>query len=135
MQVLNLPGMAQAIAVRRRFLPVSDDVEPKKVECRYYGTTAPPELAGPEVLAAAVRNHWQIEDCLNYPKDYTLGEDRHVLRTGQTPSNLSHLRSIVVSLLSCFDIDDLPAQTLPQKMAYLSGNLNLVMDVLKGQWG
>jgi hypothetical protein len=133
-QVLTLPGMTQAVAVRRRFTPVTDGVEPKKVEWRYYGTSAPPELAGPDVLAAAVRSHWQIENCLHYPKDYTMGEDRHVLRTGRTPTNLSHMRSIVVGLLSCLDIDDLPAQTLPQKMAYLSGDLDLVMGMLKGQW-
>lgn len=133
-QVLTLPGMRQAVAVRRRFTPVADNVEPKKTEYRFYGTSAPAELAGPDLLAAAVRNHWQIEDCLHYPKDYTMGEDRHVLRTGQTPSNLSHLRSIVVGLLSCMDIDDLPAQTIPQKMSYLSADFNLVLAMLKGQW-
>jgi len=133
-QVLNLPAMSQAMAVRRRFTAVGEDVAAKEDEWRYYGTSAPSHLAGPDVLAAAVRDHWQIENCLHYPKDCTMGEDRHVLRTGRTPTNLSHLRSIVLGLLSCLDIDDLPAQTYPQKMAYLSGNLDLVMDMLKGQW-
>ena len=133
-QVLTLPGMSQAVVVRRRFTPRDKDTPPKDTEWRYYGTSAPPDQAGPNVLAEAIRNHWQIENCLHYRKDYTMAEDRHVLRKGRAPTNLSHLRSIVIGLLSTIEIEDLPAQTHPQKMAYLSSDLNCVVDLLQGRW-
>jgi hypothetical protein len=63
-----------------------------------------------------------------------MDEDRHVLRTGRAPTNLSHLRSIVVGLLGCIDVADLPAQTHPQKMAYLGARPDLAVDLLNGRW-
>ena len=126
--------MTPAVAVRRRFTPAEEGVAAKADEWRYYGTSVPAERAEPQVLTDAIRKHGQIENCLHYRKDYTMDEDRHVLRKGRAPTNLSPMRSIVVGLLSCIEIDDLPAQTHPQKMAYLGSDLDGVTDLLHGRW-
>jgi hypothetical protein len=130
---LGLPGMRQAAALRKRFTPVAADVENRPDEWRYYATSAPHYHAPPSLLARAIRGHWGIENQLHYPKDYTQGEDRHVLRTGNAPSNLSLLRSMVLVLLSRIDIPDLVSQTFPQKMAYFSGNVERVVRALSGE--
>jgi predicted transposase YbfD/YdcC len=128
-QVLTLPAMRQVVAVRKRWKPV-DPSKVEKIEWRYYGTSCGPEEANVEFLARTIRGHWQIENCLHYPKDYTMGEDRHLLRKGKAPIVLSHLRSIVLGLLRLIEIPGLVSQTHPQKMAYLSGNLDHAVRAL-----
>ena len=124
--------MRQAIALRKRFTPVDMDALQKPDEWRYYATSAPHYLAPPPVLARAIRGHWGIENQLHYPKDYSQDEDRHVLRTGNAPSNFSMLRSMVLILLSNLVIPDIVSQTNPQKMSYLSGDVERVVRVLGG---
>ncbi|MGH8103604.1 MAG: hypothetical protein ACREJQ_03680 [bacterium] len=129
-QVLTLPGMRQVVAVHKRWTPVNPSKGNEKEEWRYYGTSAGPEEAPLEFLARTIRSHWQIENGLHYPKDYTMGEDRHVLRKGKAPIILSHLRSIVLGLLQCIEIPGLVSQTHPQKMAYFSGNPDRAVRLL-----
>ena len=134
-QVLTLPGMRQAIAMRKKFTPIDPAAAQRKDEWHYYGTSAPPHRAGPAKLAGIIREHWQIENVLHYSKDYTQGEDRHVLRKGSAPCILSHLRSMVLGLLKAIDIPGLPAQTHPQKMSYLSGDVGRAVRALNGRIG
>ena len=129
---LGLPGMRQAIAQRKRFTPTKDELPPKDDELRYYATSAPHYQAPVSLLAHVIRGHWGIENKLHYPKDYTQGEDRHLLRTGDAPTNVSLLRSMVLALLSQIEIPDLVSQTFPQKMAYLSGSVERAVSVLSG---
>lgn len=131
-EVLKLPGMRQVVAVRRRFTPCHSGIPPKADEWRYYGTTAGPEEAGPGFLANAIRNHWQIENGLHYPKDYTMGEDQHTLRKGAAPVNLSFLRSAVLALLHRFQVPGLIAQTNPQKMAFLAARPSVAVQLING---
>ena len=130
---LALPGMSQAIALRKRFKPVDAGAQAQNDEWRYYATSAPHYHAPAPLLARAIRGHWGIENQLHYPKDHTQGEDQHVLRKGNAPSNLSLLRSMVLVLLSRFEIPDLVCQTFPQKMAYFSANVERVVRVLSGE--
>jgi len=125
--------MRQAIALRKRFTPIDANAQAKPDEWRYYATSSPHYRAPVSLLAHAIRAHWGIGNQLHYPKDYTQGEDRHVLRKGNAPSNFSLVRSMVLVLLSRIEIPDLVSQTFPQKMAYFSGNVERVVRVLSGE--
>lgn len=129
-QVLALPGMAQAVCVRKRFEPIAAGTPPKAEEWYYWATSLKSEEAGLETLAQGIRGGWQIENCLHYPKDYTLGEDRHVLRQGAAPIVLSLLRTLVLMLLGRIQFTGLPAQSYPQKMAFLAGNVERALNLL-----
>ena len=129
-QVLELPGMAQAVCVRKRFESIKATTPPKAEEWYYWATSLKPEEAGLADLAQWIRGGWQIENCLHYPKDYTLGEDRHVLRKGVAPIALSLLRSLVLMLLGRLEIGGLIAQSYPQKMAYMAGNVERALNLL-----
>jgi hypothetical protein len=132
-QVLTLPGMMQAVAVRRRFTPIDPKTPPKAEEWRYYATSAEAEEADARTLANPIRNHWQIENGLHYPKDYTMGEDQHTLRKGAAPIILSMLRSITLGLLRTIELPGLVAQTFPQKMAFLCARPSLAADLINGR--
>lgn len=122
--------MRQALCERKRFEPIEATTPKKAEEWYYWATSAAPEAASLEQLAGWVRGGWRIENCLHYPKDYTLGEDRHVLRKSQRPIVLSLLRTLVLMLLGQVKIAGLPAQSYPQKMAYLAGNVERALDLL-----
>lgn len=123
--------MAQAICERKRFEPIDPASTPAKAaEWSYWASSAPPEAASLERMAGYIRGGWQIENCLHDPKDYTMGEDRHVLRKGQAPIALSLLRSLVLMVLGRLQIPGLVAQSYPQKMAYLSANVERALDLL-----
>jgi hypothetical protein len=51
----------------------------------------------------------------------------------ERPAASPGFRSIFLDLLSCLDNEDLPAETDPQKMAYLATNLNRVAGLLQGR--
>jgi predicted transposase YbfD/YdcC len=67
----------------------SDDI-------RYY--IASKYLSGRR-FAAAVRDHWRIENCLHWQLDVTFGEDQSRLRKGNADANFSLLRRASLSLL------------------------------------
>jgi hypothetical protein len=131
--VLTLPGMTRAVALRKTFEPSRPGVAPKEPEWHYYATSAPARLLTAAALLRAGHEHWCIENGLHWRKDVTLGEDRHVLRKGNAPIVMSALRSWALGLLDLIDIPDLPAQSAPQKIAYLSGNVDRVLAVLNAE--
>jgi predicted transposase YbfD/YdcC len=55
--------------------------------------------AGPATLAAWVRGHWEIENCLHWVRDVTYQEDKSLVRTGNAPRVMASLRSLAISLL------------------------------------
>jgi hypothetical protein len=122
--------MKQALCERKSFEPIDPATAPKASEWYYWATSAPGEAAALEELAGWVRGGWRIENGLHYPKDYTMGEDRHVLRKGQAPIVLSLLRTLVLMLLGQIQIAGLTARSYPQKMADLSGNVKRALDLL-----
>jgi predicted transposase YbfD/YdcC len=68
----------------------------EKAEVRYFVSSLAPAA---EPLAAAVRNHWGIENGLHWCLDMYFSEDRSRARTENAPANLALLRRWVLSLL------------------------------------
>ena len=130
-QVLTLPGMKQAVAMRKSFEPI-DGNPPKADEWHYYATSAPAHLLGPKRMAKARQGHWLIENVLHWRKDTVFREDAHVLRKGQAPITLSGLRTLILGLLDRIEIPCLPAQSTPQKIAYLAGNVDRTLALFNG---
>jgi predicted transposase YbfD/YdcC len=48
----------------------------------------------PATLAAWVRSHWKIENCLHRVRDVTYLEDKSLVRTGNAPRVMASLRSL-----------------------------------------
>jgi len=55
--------------------------------------------ASPATLAAWVRGHWEIENCLHWARDVTYLEDKSLVRTANAPRVMASLRSLAISLL------------------------------------
>jgi predicted transposase YbfD/YdcC len=55
--------------------------------------------ADPATLAAWVRGHREIENCLHWVRDVTYQEDKSLVRTGNAPRVMASLRSLAISLL------------------------------------
>jgi len=65
-------------------------------ERRYYLSSRPAEV---ERFAAAVRGHWEIENCLHWVLDVQMGEDRCAVRDQNAAQNLAALRALCLNLL------------------------------------
>ncbi|BAJ83188.1 putative transposase (plasmid) [Acidiphilium multivorum AIU301] len=53
----------------------------------------------PEILAKAIRQHWQIENSLHWVLDVTFNEDHYRIRDRNAVQNFSLLRKIVINLV------------------------------------
>ena len=69
----------------------------KTVEVAYLITSD--RDADPATLAAWVRGHWAIENCLHWVRDVTYQEDKSLVRTGNAARVMASLRSLAISLL------------------------------------
>ncbi|MTH94565.1 ISAs1 family transposase, partial [Roseibium sp. RKSG952] len=67
-----------------------------KADIRYFLTSA--KLDGP-ALAAAVRNHWAIENSLHWVLDVGFREDDCRVRDRNAAANLSVIRKIAINLV------------------------------------
>ena len=65
-------------------------------ERRYYLTSLSAEAGR---FAAAVRGHWEIENCLHWVLDVQMGEDRCAVRDQNAAQNLAALRALCLNLL------------------------------------
>lgn len=65
-------------------------------ERRYYLSSLPADAPR---FAAAVRGHWEIENCVHWVLDVQLGEDRCAVRQQHAAQNLSALRVLCLNLL------------------------------------
>jgi predicted transposase YbfD/YdcC len=54
--------------------------------------------ADASTLAAAVRRHWEAENCMHYVLDVSFGEDKSRVRRDHAPKNLAALRNIAANL-------------------------------------
>ena len=87
------PGLATVVAVETiRGIPGRGKV---RAEIRHYlsSTRLPPEA-----LAAAIRNHWRIENGLHWVLDVTFREDASRVRERNAARNLALLRKIALNL-------------------------------------
>ena len=88
------PGLRAVLAVETiRGIPGRGKVT---AEIRHYLSSA--ELP-PEALAAAIRNHWRIENGLHWVLDVVFREDRSRIRAANAGANLAMIRRVAVSLL------------------------------------
>ncbi|MER5596080.1 ISAs1 family transposase [Streptomyces sp. NPDC002265] len=71
----------------------------QSVEIVYLITSADAHTAPPEVLAAWVQSHWEIENRLHWVRDVTFDEDRSQVRTGNAPRVTAGLRNTAITLL------------------------------------
>ena len=53
----------------------------------------------PADLAQRWRDHWTIENRVQYVRDVSMGEDAHQMHTGQAPHALATVRNSVLNLL------------------------------------
>jgi predicted transposase YbfD/YdcC len=89
---IEFEGAAQVAQLRRTVTKKGK----KTVEVVYLITSSD---AGPEVLAAWVKGHWEIENRLHWVRDVTYQEDNSLVRTGNAPRVMATLRSLAISLL------------------------------------
>jgi len=90
---IGLAGAAQVAQLRRTVTRNGN----KAVQVIYLITSD--RDADPATLAAWVRSHWEIENCLHWVRDVTYQEDRSLVRTGNAPRVMATLRSLAISLL------------------------------------
>jgi predicted transposase YbfD/YdcC len=54
-----------------------------------------------KLFAHAVRNHWQIENCLHWVLDVGFGEDDCRIRSDNAPQNIAMLRYATLCSIFC----------------------------------
>jgi len=88
-------------------------------------TSLTPAQAGPQVLAKLVRDHWSIENCLHYVRDFTFDEDRSPVRTGAGPRVMASLRNLAISLLRLNGF-----QNVAQGLRYIGRNQCRALELI-----
>jgi predicted transposase YbfD/YdcC len=91
------PHGARAIKVVRR-RRVTGRAKPS-VETVYAITSLGHRDADPRLLAAWIRSHWTIENCLHWVRDVTEGEDHSSVRTGHGPQVMAALRNTAINII------------------------------------
>jgi len=88
------PGLKSVLAVETiRSINGSSKTE---AEIRYFLSSS---AEAPQVLAKAIRQHWQIENGLHWVLDVTFNEDQCRIRDRNATQNFSLLRKIAINLL------------------------------------
>lgn len=88
------PGLKSVLAVETiRSVNGSGKTE---AEIRYFLSSSADQ---PEVLAKAIRQHWQIENSLHWVLDVTFNEDQCRIRDRNAVQNFSLLRKIAINLV------------------------------------
>jgi predicted transposase YbfD/YdcC len=88
------PGLKTVLAVESiRTVNGSGKTE---VEIRYFLSSSAEQ---PEILATAIRRHWQIENRLHWVLDVTFNEDHCRMRDRNAVQNFSLLRKIAINLV------------------------------------
>jgi len=100
---IEFAGAAQVAQLRRT---VTQNGK-KTVEVVYLITSD--KDVDPATLAAWVRSHRKIENCLHWVRDVTYLEDKSLVRTGNAPRVMASLRSLAISLLRLDGHDNIAA--------------------------
>jgi predicted transposase YbfD/YdcC len=77
-------------------------------ETHYYVTSCAPERVTASKLSAAIRGHWQIENCLHFVKDRWWDEDRHYTKRPGLAESFASLTNAALSLLRLIHPPDRP---------------------------
>lgn len=92
---IEFPHAELAIQVQRRRRAIG--ATRWEFETVYAVTDLTWRAARPEVIAAAIRGHWRIENQLHWVRDVTFGEDLSQIRTANAPRVMAGLRNFAVS--------------------------------------
>jgi predicted transposase YbfD/YdcC len=88
------PGLKTVLAVKTiRHVNGSDKTE---TDIRYFLSSSDDQ---PEILARAIRRHWQIENSLHWVLDVTFNEDHYRIRDRKAVQNFALLRKIAINLV------------------------------------
>lgn len=89
---LRLPGVAAIVKVEGR----TQLKDRSRFDTRYFITST---SASAEILANAIRGHWQIENQLHWTLDVTFAEDQSRLRKGHGARNMAVVRHFAINLV------------------------------------
>ena len=91
------PGLAQVFQLERGVLMKKSGEQRHDV---VYGVTSlGPDQASPERLLGLVRQHWQIENKVQWVRDVTFDEDRSQVRCGSIPQIMAAFRNTAIGLM------------------------------------
>lgn len=93
---IGFPYARQIVQIARERLEISTGN--RTVEIVYAVCSLPFEHARPAAIAAWLRGHWGIENCLHWVRDVTFDEDRSTVRTGTAPQAMATLRNTAINL-------------------------------------
>ena len=82
--------------------------------------------AAPRDIADLVRRHWEIENRLHYPRDFSYDEDRCRARVRHLPRNLAALSNVAISLIRL----DARFEHLPEAHRYFAARSNEALDAV-----
>jgi predicted transposase YbfD/YdcC len=121
---LDFPHIGQAFLVERHSIDKKSGEESNDIA---YGITSrKPDQANAQQLLAINRQHWTIENSCHYILDWNFDEDRHRIRTGYGPENISRLRRFAIGIIKSKGV-----RSVAQKMRELTRNVRLVFDYLR----
>jgi predicted transposase YbfD/YdcC len=95
-------------------------------EVHYYISSLPPKV---KRLAAAIRDHWGIENSLHWTLDVVFAEDDSRIRKGHGPETTATLRRLALSIL---EQDTSLKSSLRGKRLQAGWNNNLLAKILTG---
>lgn len=121
---LNFPHIGQAFLVERHSIDKKSGEESNDIA--YCITSRKPDEANAQQLLAINRQHWTIENSCHYILDWNFDEDRHRIRTGYGPENISRLRRFAIGIIKSKGV-----RSVAQKMRELTRNVRLVFDYLR----
>ncbi len=93
---IGFPYARQIVQIARERLEISTGN--RTVEIVYAVCSLPFEHARPAAIAAWLRGHWGIENCLHWIRDVTFDEDRSTVRTATAPQAMATLRNTAINL-------------------------------------
>ena len=77
-------------------------------ESRYFISGLDPGTVTAAELHAAIRGHWQVENCLHFIKDRWWDEDRHYSKRPGLAESFASLTNAALSVLRLIHPPDLP---------------------------
>lgn len=96
-ETLDFPHAAQVFLIERYVGDLHDN--PTSAVAALGVTSRPADRADPAQIAAAIRNHWAIENGLHYVRDVTFAEDASRTRIRSGPRIMASLRNLAITVL------------------------------------
>jgi Transposase DDE domain len=89
------PGARLMLRLERTFIRKATGE--RSVELEYALASLDSDQVSASQLLALWRHHWQIENCLHYVRDVTLGEDASRVRKHHAPQTFAAIRNLVIA--------------------------------------